>query len=339
VTQPPSGDEDLYVVERAGKVVRVAPDGSTSAFLDIHGVVTTEGEGAMVSIAFPPDFAKSGLFYVSYAGRDKHLHLDEYRVADSGPDLVAPTSRRTVLSIPHPEIIHWGGLAVFGPDGHLYVGTGDGGPDSPIPTVAQDRKNLLGKILRIDPEEPGPGLAYGIPKDNPFVGKSGADEVFAYGLRNPWRYSFDRKTGDLWIGDVGDFTREEIDHTTLQDAAAANFGWPILEGEIEKSGAEAPDSLTAPALTYKRTGHPNDAVCAVTGGYVERDSTVPKLHGQYIYADFCAGKILSVPIDARHPKPSDTGLSIPRLASFGEDASGRIYATSLDGQVFRIVQR
>jgi glucose/arabinose dehydrogenase len=322
VTQPPTGDRSLFVVERAGRVIRVAPDGSTSTFLDIHGVVTNEGEGAMISIAFPPDYSKSHLFYVTYAGRDKRLHLDEYRVADSRPDLVDPTSHRAVLSLPHPNFIHWGGLAVFGPGGHLYLGTGDGGPDYPIPVLAQDRDSLLGKILRIDPK---PG---------------GKPTIFALGLRNPWRFSFDRKTGDLWIGDVGDFTQEEVDHVSLREAAGANFGWPDLEGTAQtKSDVKAPGSVP-PALVYKRTGHPDEPVCAVTGGYVERDPSVPKLAGRYLYADFCAGNILSVPATGtERSRPRPTGLHVPRLGSFGEDRAGHIYAVSLDGPVYRIVER
>jgi glucose/arabinose dehydrogenase len=339
VTQPPSGDRSLFVVERRGVVVRVAPDGSASPFLDIQEDVTVEGEGSMTSVAFPPDYDRSGRFYVAYAGRDRRLHLDEFRRDESGESAV-PASRRALLSIPHPDSIHWGGLADFGPGGHLYVGTGDGGPDYPLPAVSQDRDSLLGKILRIDPEQPAAGRPYTVPAGNPFAGRPGADEVYALGLRNPWRYSFDRRGGDLWIGDVGDFTEEEVDHLPLRDAAGANFGWPDLEGTAEtKSDVDAGDSVP-PAVTYKRTGQTNEPVCAVTGGYVERDPAVPKLDGRYLYADFCAGDILSVPArDAEHAQSRPTGLHVPRLASFGEDASGRLYAVSLDGPVYRIVQR
>jgi glucose/arabinose dehydrogenase len=338
LTQPTSGDDSLFVLERRGVVLRLAPDGSKSTFLDIHKDVSLDGEGATSSIAFPPDYAKSGLVYVTYAGRDHRFHLDEFHVDADGMKVDA-SSRRSVLSYEHPEDIHWGGLAVFGPGGHLYVGTGDGGPDSsPPPAVAQDRDSLLGKLLRIDPEDPPAGQDYAVPADNPFAKGGGTPEVYSYGLRNPWRYSFDAKTDDLWIGDVGDYTQEEIDHTSLEQAAGANFGWPILEGTSKKSGDPVPSGLTPPVVTYKRTGAPDDPVCAVTGGYVVRDASVPSLDGRYIYSDYCAGKIMSVAITGEHPKPEDTGLHVKRLASFAEDADGHVYAVSLGGDVDRIVE-
>jgi hypothetical protein len=251
----------------------------------------------------------------------------------------SPSSRRQVLAIDHPNDVHWGGLAAFGSDRLLYLGTGDGGPPYPIPTTSQDPGSLLGKLLRIDPRRAG-RRPYTLPRDNPFVGRRGADQVLALGLRNPWRYSFDSKTGDLWIGDVGDFAQEEVDHLPAAGVAGANFGWPNLEGTAPKLEPKAPPGAIPPVLTYKRTGKPDDPYCAVTGGYVERDPAVPTLRGRYLYGDFCKGVIRSLKPDrGRVRDDRSTGLEVPKLASFGEDASGRLYAVSLDGPVYRIVER
>jgi glucose/arabinose dehydrogenase len=328
------------VVERPGRIQAVAPDGRVARrpFLDIHSEVSTEGEAGLLSVAFAPDYERSGLLYVDYGDRDGHERVVEYR-RRSGGDSVDPGSRRDVLTIPHPNFVHWGGLLVFGPDGHLYIGVGDGGPDYPIPATAQDRDSLLGKILRIDPRPAG-GLPYSVPHENPFVGRPGADEVFAMGLRNPWRYSFDSKTRDLWIGDVGDFTQEEIDHVASREAAGANFGWPDLEGTAQtKSDIKAPGSIP-PVLIYKRTGKPNEPNCAVTGGYVVRDPGLPSLDGRYLYGDFCNGSLRSFELAGHHASDDrPAGLAVPRLASFAEDASGHLYAVSLDGPVYRVTER
>jgi glucose/arabinose dehydrogenase len=341
VAQPPRGEDGpLYVVEREGRLRAILPDGSPQPrpVLDIHRRVYTQGEGAMISVAFPHDFESSRLFYVTYAGRDHRLHLDEFRMAPDGLR-ASPSSRRPVLAIDHPNDVHWGGLATFGPDGLLYLSTGDGGPPYPIPTTSQDPGSLLGKILRIDPRRAG-GRPYTVPRGNPFVGRRGADQVLALGLRNPWRYSFDSKTGDLWIGDVGDFVQEEIDHLPAAAVAGANFGWPNLEGTAPKLEPKAPPGAIPPVLTYERTGKPDDPYCAVTGGYVERDPAVPSLGGRYLYGDFCKGVIRSLKPDRGHVRDDrSTGLEVPKLASFGEDASGRLYAVSLDGPVYRIVER
>lgn len=318
VAQPPGGGESLYVVERAGRIRAVGEDGSVAArpFLDLRREVTTEGEGGLFSLAFAPDYARSGRFYVDFASKDGRIEIDEYR-ADAESATVDPASRRTVLSIPHPNLIHWGGLLQFGPDGELYAGTGDGGPAYPIPGTAQDPKSLLGKLLRVDP-------------------RAATAEPVALGLRNPWRYSFDRETGDLWIGDVGDFTQEEVDHVPAGRIDGANLGWPDLEGTAQtKSDVKAPDPI-APTLTYERTGKPDDPVCAVTGGYVVRDPALAALEGRYLYGDFCEGRILSLDAGEAHPRPRPSGLEVPRLVSFAEDAGGRLYAISLEGPVYRL---
>ena len=345
VTQPPDGGGTLYVVERAGRVRAVAPDGGVAPrpFLDIDRLVSTTGEAGLLSLAFAPDYERSGRLYVDYADRDGRERVVEYR-RPPGEDSVDPGSARDILTIPHPNFVHWSGLLAFGPGDHLYIGVGDGGPDYPIPATSQERGSLLGKILRIDPcrgtKAAGRclgGRPYTVPRTNPYVGRRGRDEVYALGLRNPWRYSIDPKTGDLWIGDVGDFTQEEIDHVGARAAAGANFGWPDLEGTAQtKSDVKAPGSIR-PVLTYGRTGKPNDPNCAVTGGYVVRDPELPSLEGRYLYGDFCRGQIRSFELRggrARDDRP--IGLTVPRLDSFGEDAGGRLYAVSLDGSVYRL---
>jgi glucose/arabinose dehydrogenase len=347
VTQPRGGSRTLYVVERAGRIRTVAPDGRVAArpFLDLHQLVSTEGEAGLLSLAFAPDYERSGRIYVDYAGRDGHERIVGYR-RRPGEASVDPGTASEILSIPHPNFVHWGGLLQFGPGDHLFVGTGDGGPDYPIPATSQDRGSLLGKILRIDPctgKAPArrcdDGRPYSIPAGNPYAGRPGRDEIYALGLRNPWRFSIDSRTGDLWIGDVGDFTQEEIDRIRARDAAGANLGWPDLEGTAQtKSDVKAPGSIR-PVLTYARTGKPNDPNCAVTGGYVVHDPGLPSLEGRYLYGDFCKGQIRSFePGGAQAHGDRPIGLTVPRLVSFGEDASLHLYAISLDGPVYRLTQ-
>jgi glucose/arabinose dehydrogenase len=347
VAQPRGGDGTLYVVERAGRIRAVAPDGRVAPkpFLDLHRVVSTQGEAGLLSLAFAPDYERSGRLYVDYADRHGHERIVGCR-RRPGNDSVDPGSAREILAIPHPNFVHWGGLLLFGRGGHLYVGVGDGGPDYPIPATSQEQDSLLGKILRIDPcagaatgGRCAGGRPYSIPAGNPYVGRPGKDEVYALGLRNPWRFSIDPKTGDLWIGDVGDFTQEEVDRVGARDGAGANFGWPDLEGTAQtKSDVKAAGSIR-PVLTYRRTGKPNDPNCAVTGGYVVRDPELPSLEGRYLYGDFCKGQIRSFELrGARAHDDRPIGVSVPRLASFGEDASGHLYAVSLNGSVYRLAQ-
>ena len=319
LAQPPDGGS-LYVVERAGTIRELPEEGDPpdEPVLDIHRDVTTEGEGGLFSLAFAPDYADSGLLYVDYAGRDGTIEVVEYR-AEPETGEIDPRSGREVLSIQHPNFIHWGGMLTFGPDGRLYAGTGDGGPAYPIPDAAQDPRSPLGKLLRINPRQ------------------RSATPV-ARGVRNPWRYSFDPETGDLWIGDVGDFTQEEVDHVPADEIEGANLGWPAREGTAQtKSDVKAPGARP-PLLTYERTGKPNDPVCAVTGGYVVRNPGLPDLDGRYVYGDFCEGKILSIDAEAAHPRPRPTGLEVPQLVSFAVDSDGGLYAISLNGPVYRIAQ-
>ena len=284
VAQPPGDPRHLYVTEQAGRV-RVLRDGQLLArpFLDVSRSVSTTGERGFFSIAFGPDFARSRLFYVSYADRRGDLVVREFR-ADTTGERVLPGSGRFVLRQPHPVSNHNGGLVEFGPDGLLYVGWGDGGGSYDSHGAhgnAQNLRSLLGKILRIDPRRHG-RRPYAIPADNPFIHRRGArDEIYAYGLRNPWRFSFDRATGDIVIGDVGQYDVEEVDFARRGGAAGVNYGWRVYEGRRHNFPDESAPGAVAPVLTYNHGG----GGCSITGGYVVRDPGLRSLAGYYVYGD------------------------------------------------------
>ena len=331
VAQAP-GSNDLYVVERPGRL-RIVRDGQTleRPALDLIGEVSDEGEQGLLSVAFDPDFASSRLLYVYFTGSDQDQHVVEFKAGDDG--IVEEGSRREVLRMDDFASNHNGGLLLFGPDGHLYIGTGDGGSADDPERNGQDLGSLLGKILRIDPRRSG-DQPYRVPRDNPFVDRAGArPEVYSYGLRNPWRFSFDRENRALSIGDVGQSTLEEVDYTPAGEARGANFGWSAFEGTERFNQDQQAPGAVSPIFTYGR-----DEGCSITGGYVVRDPTLPSLTGRYIYGDYCAGELRSfVPSVAGARGDRPLGLEVSSLSSFGEDAAGHIYATSLDGPVFRLV--
>jgi len=329
VAQPPDSD-DLYVVEQAGRV-QLVRGGESKTALDISDQVTAEGEQGLLSIAFAPGGGDPELLYAYFTGTDGDQNVVEYARADDGT--IDESTRREVLRMDDFAANHNGGLLMFGPDGLLYIGTGDGGLAGDPERNGQDLGSLLGKILRIDPAASG-DKPYGIPDDNPFVSRAGArGEIYSYGLRNPWRFSFDRETGALAIGDVGQDALEEIDYVAAGEGAGANFGWSAFEGTDRfNQDQEAPDAVR-PVLTYGREGG-----CSVTGGYVVRDPELTSLQGRYIYGDFCAGELRSfVPAEGGARGDRALGLTVPQLSSFAEDNQGRIYATSLNGPVFRLV--
>ena len=336
VHQPPSGaDGQLFVVEQPGRVKVVALDGGGErTFLDIEGKVASGGERGLLSIAFAPDYAESGRFYVYYTATGGDLTVEEYRRAAGDPLQADQSSARTLLDIEHSRFPnHNGGQLQFGPDGYLYVGTGDGGSFGDPRENAQDRRSLLGKILRIDPAN---GDRYAIPDGNPFKKGKGRDEIYALGLRNPWRFSFDRETGAIAIGDVGQDRREEIDYETAKSLRGANFGWDAFEGFRRYKSPDAskpPNDHEKPIEDYPTSA----GGCAVTGGYVVRDPELGVLSGRYVYADHCKGEIRSLipsPRGARDDRP--LGISEPRISSFGEDAAGHVYVVSLTGRVSRL---
>jgi glucose/arabinose dehydrogenase len=327
VAQPP-GSKDLYVVEKPGRI-QLLRDGETTQALDISDKVADSGEQGLLSIAFEPTFESPPLVYAYYTGNDQDQRVVEFAVRDDGT--IDPASEREVLKMEDFASNHNGGLVLFGPDGLLYVGTGDGGIADDPERNGQDRSSLLGKLLRIDPHRSGP-VPYSVPAENPFKGPNGPSEVYSYGLRNPWRFSFDRETGALTIGDVGQNSLEEIDHVAADKGAGANFGWSAFEGNERFNEDQQAPGHVEPIHTYGR-----DAGCSITGGYVVRDRSLPTLYGRYLYGDFCAAELRSLiasPKGARDDR--GLGLDVPSLSSFAEDNAGRIYATSLEGPVFRL---
>ena len=340
VTSPPQDQRRLFVVEQGGKV-RVVRGGRTLAqpFLDVSSQVTSGGEQGLLSIAFPPDYAESGRFYVYFTDRDERQRIVEYRRSAQSEDRADPSSARVVLVMDDPEANHNGGQMTFGPDGLLYVATGDGGGANDQHGSrgnAQDLGSLLGKLLRIDPRADG-DRAYRVPASNPFVGRDGAQgQVYAYGLRNPWRFSFDRATGALTIGDVGQNEIEEIDYVAKGKGRGANFGWRPFEGSKRIFDEPAPGAVK-PVLEHAH----DSGFCSITGGYVVRDPSLPALRGRYVYGDFCEGKLRSARLTTRGARERKVLplKKVGSLASFGEDARGRVYVVSLEGPIYRLAAR
>lgn len=334
VDDAPGAPKLLFVVEQPGEI-RVLRSGRElkRPFLNLRSRVRYGGEQGLLSVAFDPGYARNRRFFVYYVNDDGDIEVDALRAKRGDATRAAARSRRKVIEIPHPRFEnHNGGQLQFGPDGMLYIGTGDGGGAGDTEGNAQSRGSLLGKLLRIEPRSGG---GYTTPRSNPFARSKGRDEIYALGLRNPFRFSFDSKSGDVFIGDVGQDAWEEIDHVGRDGLRGANFGWNIFEGSHEFEGGDAPPNYKPPAIEYSSAG----GNCAVTGGYVVRDPELPRLAGRYLYADFCGGQIRS--FDPSRPGQSDsaTGLDLSSPSSFGEGARRRIYVASLDGPVFRIVQR
>jgi glucose/arabinose dehydrogenase len=334
----------LFVVEQPGRVEVM--DGGRRVgrpFLDIRSLAGYDGgERGLLSIAFPADYEESGRFYVYFVNKGGSIEIDEFH--RQSPTRAAPKSRRTVITIPHPtNANHNGGQMQFaGVD--LYFGTGDGGAGGDPPNNAQNKNVLLGKLLRIDPL-PAEGKPYTIPASNPFVAGGGRPEIYSYGLRNPFRFSFDSVTDPkqprLVIGDVGQNKFEEIDYTTVAGARGANFGWDAFEGFApyteENSGTPDPGGTTKPIFAYP---HSRDGSCSVIGGYVVADRSLPSLYGRYVYADYCEGQIRALaPHLHRATGDHKLGLSVPSPTSFGEDDAHHLYVASQSGPVFRLVQR
>ncbi|MEA2142356.1 MAG: hypothetical protein QOI64_786, partial [Solirubrobacteraceae bacterium] len=320
VAAPPADTRRIFVVEQGG-TVRVITGGKRRSrpFLDIRDKVINGGEQGLLSIAFAPDYARSRRFYVNYTDRSGTQSVVEYRRSTSSGDRADAGSARLVLRYDGVEANHNGGLVAFGPDRMLYIGTGDGGGGDDQHGErgnAQDLGSLLGKLLRIDPRRSG-GKAYRVPPSNPFAGRSGArGEIYSYGLRNPWRFSFDRRTGDLTIGDVGQNAVEEIDFAAKGSARGANYGWRPFEGSRRNFQEPAPGAV-APVIELSH----DDGNCSITGGYVVRDAGVPALLGRYVYGDFCDGRLRSAKLSAGSAQGDAAipGLAqVEQLSSFGE---------------------
>jgi glucose/arabinose dehydrogenase len=327
VAGAPGFPELLFVVEQGG-AVRVLRRGHQlpHPFLDISGLISSAGERGLLSIAFPPDYRRSRRFYVYYTDRQGNIRIDEFKRRSA--TRAAPGSRRALVRIPHPvNANHNGGQLQF-LGRRLYFGTGDGGSAGDPPNNAQDPHSLLGKLLSIDPRRAG-----------------ARPQVYSYGLRNPFRFSFDRVTAPgrprLAIGDVGQDRFEEVDYTTVAAARGANFGWDAFEGfapySDENSGTPDPGGTVKPIFAYP---HSRADSCSIIGGYVVADRRLPSLHGRYLYADFCEGELRSlVPHLRRASDERRLGLHVDSPSSFGEDDYGRIYVCSLEGPVYRLVPR
>ena len=325
----------LFVVEQRGRV-RVLSGGRKVArpFLDLRSQVNYGGEEGLLSIAFPPDYRETRRFYVYFTNRDGDIEIDEYR--RSGPLRAAAGSKRVVLRIPHPTYSNHNGGQMHFLGNDLYFGTGDGGGGGDQDGNAQDRGSLLGKLLRIDPR-PNGGAAYSVPDTNPFPGDGGRrSPVFAVGLRNPFRWSFDLRQPDsprITIADVGEGAWEEVDSLTLGEARGGNFGWSYFEGfESYPGNGPRPEDPIEPIAAL---GHPG--YCSVTGGLVVRDPALPSLEGRYLFGDFCRSRLLSLPGRPDGPStPQETSITIPQVTSFTERADRTVFATSLEGGLFRL---
>jgi glucose/arabinose dehydrogenase len=331
------GTGGIFVVEQGGRI-KLLQGKRKRPFLNISGLVRAGGEQGLLSVAFPSDYATSRLFYVYYTNNDGNQTIAELRASPDGLSADAG-SLRQVLEVPHPvHTNHDGGQLQFGPDGLLYIGTGDGGGGGDGPDNAQSTNSLLGKILRIDPRAQG-AQPYTSPASNPFVNDPGRDEIYAIGLRNPFRFSFDLVSSPgeprMIIGDVGQDRFEEVDYETVAGASGANFGWNDFEGFAPFPGAHppGPGRHDRPIKVYSLNG----SACALIGGYVVSDPKLKGLRGRYVYGDFCVGKIRSfIPGLGGARKDRGTGVTVPMLSSFGEAQGGAIYATSLNGPVYRL---
>ncbi len=320
-----AGDQSqrLFILEQPGRI-RILQNGilQPSAFLDISDRVGAGGEMGLLGLAFHPHFAKNGRFFVNYTRKpDAATVVAKFQVSQN-PNRAIP-KEKILLTVPQPYTNHNGGMLAFGPDGYLYIATGDGGAGGDPGNRGQNPDTLLGKLLRIDVDQ---GKPYGIPPDNPFAGRPSGREIFALGFRNPWRFSFDRQTGQLWAADVGQNRWEEIDLVE----AGHNYGWRVMEGAhcYQPSRGCATDGLTLPVAEY-----PNQSPhCAVTGGYVYRGQHVSFLRETYVFGDYCSGRIMGL-IDGQPLVLLASGL---RISSFGEDEAGELYVVDHGGGIYKI---
>lgn len=335
----PAGDARLFIVEKGG-AIRIVKDGVLlpTPFLSLAGRVSTGSEQGLLGLAFDPAYASNGRFVIHYTDLAGNTAVSLFRVSATDADLADPTSETVLLTAEQPFTNHNGGQILFGPDGMLYIGLGDGGAGGDPGGRGQSLADLLGGILRVDV---GSGTGYTVPPDNPFVGQAGArPEIWSYGLRNPWRFTFDPFTGDLYVADVGESAWEEVDVVTQTGGAGRglNFGWNVTEGNHCYASTPCDQAgLTPPVLEYS-----HDEGCSISGGYVYRGAAIPALQGHYFYADYCRGWVRSFrfqdgqALESQQWSALAPGGSIP---SFGQDAAGELYILTAEGGVFRIVPK
>ena len=329
-----AGDSRLFIVQQRGTIViwdgtRVLP----TPFLNVQNLISTGSERGLLGLAFHPHYASNGIFFVYYTAPNGDVTIARYSVSASDPNQANPASGSVILTIPHQQFAnHNGGQLQFGPDGYLYAGVGDGGSAGNPTNSAQDLTQLLGKLLRIDVDQP----PYAIPSTNPFVNRAGArGEIWAYGLRNPWRFSFDRATSDLWIADVGQDKYEEVDLQPATSSGGENYGWRLMEGlhcYNPSTNCQSP-GLTMPILEYSHS-----AGCSITGGYRYRGARFPRLRGFYFYGDYCSGTIWGAS-QAGDGWTTRVMLSTSMaISTFGEDANGELYVADITGNaIYQIV--
>ncbi len=336
-----AGDARLFIVERAGKIKIIDENGNGLAipFLDIDNLVISTGgqsEQGLLGLAFHPDYANNGYYFVHYTNNSGDSQISRFTVDANNPNFSNPSSEKEIMTVDQPFGNHNGGDLAFGPDGYLYIGFGDGGAGGDPGNRSQNLGIPLGKLLRVDVDVDGP---YEIPADNPFVGNPNAlDMIWAYGIRNPWRFNFDRMTGDLWMADVGQGNREEIDRQPAASTGGENYGWKCYEGNATFDTAGCPDvsELTAPVFDYDHAGFTH---CSVTGGYVYRGCMNPDLTGSYFFADYCSGRMWSLTPDGSGGYTDNVvgNFSNFQISAFGEGSDGEIYVANMgNGSIYRL---
>ena len=327
-----AGDSRLFIVEQGGIIKILNSDGSVNpnAFLTISTLITNSGEQGLLGLAFHPNYTVNGLFFINYINLSGDTVIAKYSVNPGNPNLADASSGTILLTISQPYTNHKGGTLKFGPDGYLYIGMGDGGDSGDPENRAQNIDTLLGKMLRIDVNS---GTPYGIPSGNPYLGISGADEIWAIGLRNPWKFSFDKTRGDLWIADVGQNNIEEINMTAATQAGL-NYGWRCYEGEVQYNTTGCPSQTTL-KFPLKTINHSTGA-CSITGGYVYNGTAYPNFKGLYFFTDYCDPKI-GIMTSSGTLTYSQV-FSGNNFSTFGEDSSGELYVAAINnGSIFKII--
>ena len=335
LTHAGDGTGRLFLVQQGG-IIYVLLENESRVFLDLTNLVSASAnqdvytERGLLGLAFHPNYAENGIFFVNYTDRAGHTNIARYHVSSLDPNSADRDSADIIFTQQQPFPNHNGGHMAFGPDGYLYVALGDGGAAGDPLAAGQNTNLLLGSILRLDVDADG---AYGIPEDNPFVDDGGKPEIWSYGWRNPWRFSFDRATGDFYIADVGQNQYEEVNFEPAGSPGGLNYGWNIIEGLHAYSGAAFPENAVMPIAEYNHS-----LGCSITGGYVYRGEAIPDLQGVYLYSDFCTGRIWAAYRDESGAWQSDLFIETGKqVSSFGEDEDGELYLVDYSGALYRIV--